>query len=134
VAGTKGHSGGHNRLTAAELLKRGTFKPSRHRALLATTPPLAFPSPSQPPPLPDVVANGLQAAGLSIVGFLWQHYQVSVGNQLLLHELGHAADRLHDIRAALAAADPDARPRWLRLERLAMMAYASLHRQLNLER
>lgn len=134
MAGMKGRSGGHNRLNLAELQRRGTLRPSRHRALLASAAPLAFPAPALPPPVPDAVLDGLQAAGRAIVEPLWQAYAVGPSNERLLHELGVQADRLADIRTALVDAPPIARPSWLRAERHAVALLAALLRQLDLER
>jgi hypothetical protein len=68
MAGRKGRSGGHNRLTPEEHILRGTFNPTRHGGRLAR--------PSGPPagPVPAGLVAGLTGPGRAFVAECWAHY------------------------------------------------------------
>ena len=126
MAGVKGRSGGHNRLSPAEHLRRNTFKPSRHGSRAAARAALALlqggrqghplsvgATARQPDGVPDppaALVAGLDGRGRELVLALWSDYeQWSAAKLVLLHELGGVADMLARYEA-MAMADATAAP------------------------
>jgi hypothetical protein len=93
MAGRPGRSGGHNRLTPAEHILRGTFNPTRHR-----TTPTAAPAPTRGP-LPAAVLAGLEGRGRAFVSECWTTYQNwTPGTLVLLREAGLLIEQLEKLR------------------------------------
>jgi len=90
-AGRPGRSGGHNRLSPAEHLLRGTFNATRHTALLP-------PGPGWDPTPADLAALGDD--GRAFVARIHAGYAVAVVDGVLVLDGAHAVDRLVAIRAA----------------------------------
>jgi hypothetical protein len=90
MAGRKGRSGGHNKLSADELLKRGTWRIYRHGPRPASVPLRGSgpPSPTDPLPPPASLVAGLSAPGLAVVEQCWRRYRWAVAGLVLLRELG----------------------------------------------
>jgi hypothetical protein len=104
MAGQPGRSGGHNRLDAAEHLRRGTFRPSRHGAR-PTGPALPPPPPvpDGPEPVPAALLEGLTARGRAFVEQCWDTYSGwSPASLALLHEAGRLLDELERVRGQKA--------------------------------
>jgi hypothetical protein len=120
MAGMPGRSGGHNRLSAAEHVLRGTYRKDRHgprpaRAAAAT------PMTDGSEPVPALVTEGLGEHGRRFVKAVWCEYDNWSHPELTL--LRAAARTVDDYEAA-----PDAHER-----RQAAKLLAALIAQLKLE-
>lgn len=138
MPGTRGRSGGRNRKSVAELVTSGTFRPSRHRHLLAMPQPAPLVGPA--PPVPKSLIRGLQAPGRALVKELWATYAFTVATRPLLRIAGEAMDARVQARAALAAGPvhTDAKGRlalkpYCRLEARAARTLMDALRQMDLE-
>jgi hypothetical protein len=70
MGGKRGRSGGHNRLTVAEHVLRGTFNATRHGGRPARAAAAVLPA----EPLPPALVEGLTGPGKDFVTQAWQHY------------------------------------------------------------
>lgn len=94
MAGRKGRSGGHNRLSVEEHLLRGTFNPTRH----GSRAPALIPAPN-PNGIPPDLLDGITGRGAGFVEECWAtHRGWTVPRSLLLREAGLLIDQLEAAR------------------------------------
>jgi hypothetical protein len=96
MAGRKGRSGGHNRLSAEEHLLRGTFNVTRHGPRPAALATAVMP---RAEPVPADVSEGLSGRGLTFVRECWSTYSGwTASSRVLLREAGQLVDQLDTLR------------------------------------
>jgi hypothetical protein len=96
MAGRKGRSGGHNRLSLETHLLRGTFNATRHGRRAAAAQAAVLTSPELMPP---ALVEGLQGRGREFVEQTWAAYAGwSPPDLVLLHEAGLVLDQLETLR------------------------------------
>ena len=117
MAGRPGRSGGHNRLSLATHVIRGTFNPTRHGKLIAPGGPVWQPTAAELEPL--------GAAGRAFVARLEAVYDLSPLEGELAMEGGIAADRLAELRDRRRRATATARGALDKLELAWARALAS---------
>jgi P27 family predicted phage terminase small subunit len=136
MAGVKGRSGGHNRLSAEEHQLRGNYRPGRHGSL-AVAP--ARPPADVPAPVPAGLSRGAQKA--------WRGYMADFDEwtrtDLSLLELAlRSKDRAEQCRRRISAEGLTLRSRrggtrlhpLVRVERDAIAFVLNTFKQLGLER
>ena len=96
MAGRPGRSGGHNKISLEQHLKRGTFNRTRH----GPKPPLlATAGAPRVEAVPACVTAGLSGPGLAFVTECWQQYGGwTAGSTVLLREAGMLVSQLEALR------------------------------------
>lgn len=127
MAGKPGRSGGSNKLTVEEHVRRGTHRVDRHGPrppvlALATVPKVStLPAAPKGAEVPADVVEGLRGKGLRFVEQAWKDYLGwTVSSRVLLHEAGRLLDELETLRGQ-------------RAERATQRLLAGLLAQLHLE-
>ena len=96
MAGRPGRSGGHNRMSVDEHIRRGTFNATRHghRTTLQFRPKLL---PARQ--VPAALIEGLSGPGLDFVDCCWRNYEGwSSSGIVLLREAGFLLTQLEALR------------------------------------
>jgi hypothetical protein len=126
MAGKPGRSG-RPKLSLAHHLLSGTYRPDRHGPKPTTRGANALATEAAPGWMPDPAdLQGIGEAGRVFVVRWLDAYEVSLAEGAQLLELAHVVDRLTAVRAALASAVEEDRPRLMRLEMAWLRSYAAL--------
>jgi hypothetical protein len=151
MAGVRGRSGGRNKLPVELHLKRGTFRRDRHAHLLTTPHLLASatgPRPVTTAATARVPEQDPETVPADETGHEFEQRMArefsdwSIAELTLVKLAGQQLDRLHEIRAALAATGVvitggrkgvAVQSALLRAERQTVTTFAGLLRQLNLK-
>jgi hypothetical protein len=96
VAGRPGRSGGHNRISIEEHIRRGTFNPTRHGKRAARAAAVTVTAPF---PVPPALVEGLTGRGRAFVDECWVTYGGwTPATSVLLREAGLLIDELETLR------------------------------------
>src|SRR5262245_57678848 len=94
MSGKPGRSGGHNRISIEEHLRRGTFRPVRHLAALAAS---SGPQGVPPDPPPELL-TGLAEAGGALVVSAWRGCELTAFEAELLRMAAEYRDDAAEAR------------------------------------